>query len=41
MFVKWMADRQLHENKSKTTIVELQVEGEDGREKEEWRNKND
>lgn len=35
MFVKWMADRQLHENKSKTTIVELQVEGEDGREKEE------
>ena len=23
MFVKWMADRQLHEDKSKTTIVEL------------------
>lgn len=32
MFVKWMADRQLHENKSKTTIVELKSEGEDGRE---------
>lgn len=30
-FVKWMADRQLHENKSKTTIVELSSEGEDGR----------
>lgn len=27
-FVKWMADRQLHENKSKTTIVELGTEGE-------------
>jgi ribosomal protein L37AE/L43A len=33
-FVKWMADRQLHENKSKTTIVELSSEGEDGRDKE-------
>lgn len=32
-FVKWMADRQLHEDKSKTTIVELKVEGEDGRDK--------
>lgn len=31
MFVKWMADRQLHEDKSKTTIVELKSEGEDGR----------
>lgn len=30
-FVKWMADRQLHENKSKTTIVELSSDGEDGR----------
>jgi len=30
-FVKWLADRQLHEDKSKTTIVELGVEGEDGR----------
>lgn len=26
LFVKWMADRQLHENKSKTTIVELKSE---------------
>lgn len=34
-FVKWMADRQLHENKSKTTIVELLQEGKDGREKED------
>lgn len=34
-FVKWMAERQLHEDKSKTTIVELQMEGEDGRKKEE------
>lgn len=33
-FVKWMAERQLHENKSKTSIVELSQEGEDGREKE-------
>lgn len=33
-FTKWMADRQLHEDKSKTTIVELKAEGEDGREKE-------
>lgn len=33
-FIKWMADRQLHENKSKTTIVELSSEGEDGRDKE-------
>ena len=31
MFVKWMSDRQLHEDKSKTTIVELKSEGEDGR----------
>lgn len=31
-FIKWMADRQLHEDKSKTTIVELKNEGEDGRE---------
>ena len=30
-FVKWMEDRQLHENKSKTTIIELKNEGEDGR----------
>ena len=30
-FTKWMADRQLHEDKSKTTIVELTMEGEDGR----------
>lgn len=28
IFVKWMADRQLHENKAKTTIVELTSEGE-------------
>lgn len=27
-FVKWMAERQLHENKSKTVIVELSNEGE-------------
>ena len=33
-FVKWMAERQLHEDKSKTTVVELQMEGEDGRKKE-------
>lgn len=26
-FVKWMGDHQLHENKSKTTIVELKNEG--------------
>ena len=32
-FVKWMSDRQLHEDKSKTTIVELTSEGEDGRSK--------
>lgn len=32
-FVKWMAERQLHENKSKTTIVELTLEGEDRRDK--------
>lgn len=32
-FVKWMAERQLHENKSKTTIIELTPEGEDGRDK--------
>lgn len=30
-FIKWMSDRQLHEDKSKTTIVELTTEGEDGR----------
>ena len=30
-FVKWMSERQLHENKSKTIIVELTQEGEDGR----------
>ena len=30
-FVKWMSDRQLHEDKSKTTITELTSEGEDGR----------
>ena len=30
-FVKWMADRQLHEDKSKTTITELTSDGEDGR----------
>lgn len=28
IFVKWMAERQLHENKEKTTIVELKNEGE-------------
>lgn len=33
IFVRWMADRQLHEDKSKTTIVELNAEGEDGRDK--------
>lgn len=33
-FLKWMSDRQLHEDKSKTTIVELAVEGEDGRKEE-------
>ena len=33
-FVKWMNDRQLHEDKTKTTIVELTSEGEDGRNKE-------
>lgn len=27
-FVKWMAERQLHEDKSKTTIIELSNEGE-------------
>ena len=32
-FVKWMEERQLHENKSKTMIVELTQEGEDGRER--------
>ena len=32
-FVKWMEERQLHENKSKTTITELSNEGEDGRDK--------
>lgn len=31
MFREWMTDRNLHENKNKTTIVELKVEGEDGR----------
>lgn len=30
-FLKWMSDRQLHEDKSKTTIVELSGDGEDGR----------
>lgn len=35
MFVKWMADRQLHEDKSKTTIVELSGDGKDVREKED------
>lgn len=35
MFKKWMADRQLHEDKSKTTIVELKTEGKDGRVKDE------
>ncbi|MDE6947564.1 MAG: hypothetical protein K2P14_10325 [Anaeroplasmataceae bacterium] len=34
-FVKWMAERQLHENKQKTTIIELTTEGEDGRKKED------
>ena len=33
-FLKWMSERQLHENKSKTTIVELTQEGEDGRERD-------
>ena len=28
VFKKWMADRQLHEDKTKTTIVELANEGE-------------
>lgn len=27
MLVAWMADRNLHENKSKTTVVELKMEG--------------
>ena len=27
-FIKWLAERQLHENKTKTTIVELSNEGE-------------
>ena len=31
-FIKWMSERQLHENKSKTVITELTQEGEDGRE---------
>lgn len=30
-FVKWMAERQLHEDKSKTVITELTQEGKDGR----------
>ena len=30
-FTKWMAERQLHEDKSKTTITELKPIGEDGR----------
>lgn len=34
-FVKWMAERQLHEDKSKTTIVELSSEGIDGRDMNE------
>lgn len=34
MFKQWMADRNLHEDKSKTTIVELTNEGEDPRGKE-------
>ena len=33
MFKQWLADRNLHEDKSKTTIVELKSEGEDGRSK--------
>lgn len=32
-FVKWMGERQLHEDKSKTTITELSNEGEDGRDR--------
>ena len=31
MFKQWMADRQLHEDPKKTTIVELKSEGTDGR----------
>ena len=34
-FTKWMADRQLHEDKSKTTITELTPAGENGRKEEE------
>lgn len=34
-FTKWMSDRQLHEDKSKTTITELTSLGEDGRNEEE------
>ena len=34
-FVKWMAERQLHEDKNKTTIVELSSEGIDGRDMNE------
>ena len=34
-FSKWMTDRQLHEDKSKTTIVELSNDGKDVREKED------
>lgn len=35
MFVKWLAERQLHEDKSKTTIIELSQEGIDGRKEKE------
>lgn len=31
MFKQWLAERQLHEDPKKTTIVELKNEGEDGR----------
>ena len=33
-FLKWMTDRQLHEDKSKTIITELNMEGENGEKKE-------
>lgn len=33
-FIKWLSERQLHENKSKTTVVELSTEGEDGRQQD-------
>ena len=31
MFTRWLSDRQLHEDKTKTIITELTSEGQDGR----------